>query len=347
MRLYRSTFTFIAFLVLSISCNKKDHEVEPSENCRFVGKSSLTKQITLSGTTTYTFESHLQQDQEGKLTLITFVQNRDQDPGSAFPLKESEDEKYTFKYDADGFLVEIKRYKLILQQGNFSYFDYPFYKKGRIEINDITTFTYANKLAQSSFNKNTTVVQGDNYAAKTFETTLAKTYKYDPQGLVQTITQKSETGSESTTYFKNGMKVFADTENTKYDAKGRVIRSAYAGAEQIIEYDANDNITLVESRYQSKLQYSESRQFDNRRNPEALIPFRYKGIPDDIKILYSTDGQNNMVKKTVTYPDREPYIENTLWKYHPNGLPETSTLTVDYPGNKVTAVTTFNYENCD
>ncbi|MCF2486707.1 hypothetical protein [Dyadobacter sp. CY347] len=346
MRFYQSTFTSLAFLALFFSCSKKDHEVQPSANCRFVGKSYTAKQISYADTVNYTYESNLQYGTEGNLSKITVVQIAERGPSSAFPTKSSEDENYTFKYDADGFLTEIRRHSLTLQQGNYSYNDYPFYKKGNIEVNDITTFNYNNKLVQSSSNKTTTVVQGDNYAPKTYETELSKNYEYDSQGLVQSISQKSENGSESITYFKEGKKIFADTEYIKYDEKGRVIKNSYGNGQIVIEY-VDDNITLVESHYQSKLVYSERRSFDNHKNPELLIPSSYKGIPDNIAVLRTTGDQNNMVKKTITYPDREPYIENTVWKYNANGLPETSTFTVDYPGNIVTQITKFKYENCN
>ncbi|MCE7066360.1 hypothetical protein [Dyadobacter sp. CY326] len=346
MRLYRFTFTLIAVLAFSFSCSKKDHEVQPSSNCRFIGKSYTTKQISYSDTTTYIYESHLKHDNEGKLTSIT-VENNVQNSSPDFPTKSSEDETFAFKYNADGFLTEISRRKLTLQQGLFSYNDYPFYKKGSIEINDITTFIYNGNLVQSSSNKISTIVQGDNYAPKTYKTELTKNYKYDPQGLVQAIEQKTEQGPGATIQFKNGILVVADTENTKYDSKGRLIKTSYGESELVVEYDANDNLIFVESHYQSKLVYSERRLYDNKKNPELLIPRRYKGIPDNVNIFLASSEQNNMVKKTLTYPDREPYIENTVWQYNPNGLPETSTLTVDYPGNKVTWITKFNYENCN
>jgi hypothetical protein len=346
MRLYRATFTFLAFLALTFSCSTKDHEVQPSSNCRFIGKSYTAKHNSYGDTTTYMYESHLKHNIDGQLISIS-VENNVQNSNPDFPTKSSDDETFAFKYDADGFLTEIKRHKLTLQQGVFSYNDYPFYKKGSIEVNDVTTFIYTDKLVQSSYNKVSTLVQGDNYAPKTYVTELTKNYKYDPQGLVQSIEQKTESGPGVTMQFKNGVKIFTDTKNTKYDAKGRIIKDSYGDSEFVAEYDANDNLTFAESHYQSKLVYSERRLFDNKKNPELLIPRRYKGIPDDVNVFLASSEKNNIVKKTLTYPNRDPYIENTEWQYYPNGLPETSTFKVYQPGNEISQITKFNYENCD
>ncbi|MCE7066361.1 hypothetical protein [Dyadobacter sp. CY326] len=334
-------------MAISISCSKKDHEVKPPENCRFAGKTYRLEQLTSGYESTETYESHIQQDDEGRLTEFSVLQTRDQNPGKQFPITVNEGENYTFKYDSEGFLVEIKRHEVINHTGNISYNDYGQFKKGRIETDETTTFIYANKLIESYQRKTLTVVKGDENPPKNYEYEAGKTYKYDAQGVIQQTISTNRNGDKSITTFQNGIRATTINQNgtltAKYDEKGRTASSGNV----VIAYDDNDNIILYQTYVQSNLNFTDKRTYDDKINPESLIPFRFKGIPDDMPFLRYTEGKNNQVKSTYSYPSQDGYTKNIVWEYNSTGLPTTSTSSIDKPGSVQKQVTTYRYENCN
>ena len=121
MRLYRSTFAFFALLALSISCNKKDEEVKPVGNCRFVGKSVSWEQKTAAETSVETTESIFKQDDQGRLTLVTFSRTESRKDSTGVYASSTDEETYEFVYDTEGFLTELKRHDLRLQKGSANF----------------------------------------------------------------------------------------------------------------------------------------------------------------------------------------------------------------------------------
>lgn len=348
MRLYQSTFTFLAFLALSVSCSKKDHEVEPSENCRYAGKSYHYEEKGPTNLRLETYESHFKQNDQGNLALVTVSKATSYEQDGAIIATFTEDETYEFKYNSDGFLMELKQYNLLQQQGtakyDFSYPNYFTYRKGKVETTNINTFTYTNGLAQSSMNAKTVIVQGDNEAAKTFTEDSKTAYEYDSQGIIQTITSGG-----GVTNYKNGIRASNTSGSTtlKYDESGRITSFSYPTGEQTFKYDQKGNQILYEGFENGKRRFSEAKKFDNHKNPETLIPYKYKGIPDGFMIGYSSSDPNNMTESAYTFMDQAPYIQTNTWTYNANGLPDTSTLTAGTGDYKSTWITKFKYENCN
>ncbi|WP_157486506.1 hypothetical protein [Dyadobacter alkalitolerans] len=329
-----------------MSCSK-DHPSTPEQGCQFAGKSYRLEQLTSGYESTETYESHIKQDNHGRLSEFSVLQMRNENPGKQFPITVNQEETYVFKYDSDGFLVETKKHEIINHTGNISYNDYGRFKKGRIETDETTTFTYVNKLVESYQRKTLTVVKGDENAPKNYEYEAGKTYKYNAQGVIQQTIITNRNGGKSITTFQNGIRATTVNQDgmqiAKYDEKGRTASSGNV----VIAYDNNDNIILYQTYIQSNLSVTDKRTYDDKINPESIIPFRFKGIPEDMPYLRYTEGKNNQVKSTYSYPTQDGYTKNIVWQYNSNGLPITSTSAIDKPGSIQKQVTTYRYENCN
>lgn len=346
MRLFTCWTAFVFLFTLLMSCSK-DHPANPEQRCQFAGKSYRLEQLTSGYESTETYESHIAYDDEGRLSEFSVLQTSDVNPGKQFPITVNQEETYVFKYDLEGFLVEIKKHESINHTGNISYNDYGQFKKGRIETDETTTFTYVNKLIESYLRKTLTVVKGDENAPKNYEYRAGKTYKYNAQGVIQQTILTNRNGGKSITTFRNGIREMTinqdGTQTAKYDEKGRTASSGNV----VIAYDNNDNIILYQTYVQSNLSVTDNRTYDDKINPESLIPFRFKGIPEDMPYLRYTEGKNNQVKSTYSYPTQDGYTKNIVWQYNSNGLPITSTSAIDKPGSIQKQVTTYRYENCN
>jgi hypothetical protein len=349
MRLYRSTFTFLAFFALSISCNKKNEEVKPVENCRFVGKSVNSEQKTAAETTVETTESNFKQDDQGRLTLVTFLRTESRKDSTGIFASSSDEETYEFVYDTEGFLTELKRHDLRLQQGSANFqFGYASlrYRTGKMETTSVTTFVYNQGRLQSSKYVSNLVVQGDNLPAATFPESYSIIYKYDSKGIVQTAT-----GSGAVVNYTNGIRtsqISADSKIvTKYDDQGRMISYSSPYDQRILKYDQRGNQIFQESSDNGEFVFSTENKFDVHTNPDNMIPSRYKGMPDPVKIPYGDDNPNNMVESTFLHRNDAPVTTSNVWIYHPNGLPATSTMKTGTDFYKITRITKIKYENCD
>jgi hypothetical protein len=142
--------------------------------------------------------------------------------------------------------------------------------------------------------------------------------------------------------------VSGDGKNViKYNDQGRIISYSSSYDETVFKYDQRGNQILQEGFVDNERRFSEESKFDDHLNPDNLIPARYKGIPEPMKIGYFSDNPNNWVEIKYTYRNEVPSIHSNVWTYHPNGLPATSTLITETDYNKSTWITKFNYENCD
>jgi hypothetical protein len=64
------------------------------------------------------------------------------------------------------------------------------------------------------------------------------------------------------------------TQTAKYDEKGR----SASFSNYVIAYNDNDNVILYQTYSQSKFQFTDKRIYDDKINPESLIPFRFNQI---------------------------------------------------------------------
>lgn len=349
MRLYRSTFTFLAFLAFSISCNKKDKEVKPVENCRFVGKSMSWESKTAAETTVETTESNFKQDDQGRLTLVAFSRTESRKDSTGVYASSTDEETYEYVYDTEGFLKELKRHDLRLQQGSANFkFGYATlrYRTGRMETTSITSYVYSEGRLQSSKYVSNLVVQGDNLPAASFPESYTINYKYDSKGIIQTATSggweaKYTNGVLASSVSSDGKVVW------KYDDQGRMIGYSSPYDQRTFKYDQRGNQIFQESYDNGVFVFSTETKFDDHTNPDSMIPSRYKGIPDPIKVTYADDNPNNMVESTVLDRNDARLITSNVWTYHPNGLPATSIMKTGTDFYKTTRITKFKYENCE
>ena len=349
MRLYQPVLTFLAFLALSISCKKKNEEVKPVENCRFVGKSIISEQKTAAETSVGTTESNFKQDDQGRLTLVTFSRTESRKDSTGVYASSTDEETYEFVYDTEGFLTELKRHDLRLQQGSANFlFGYATlrYRKGRMETTSVTSFVYNEGRLQSSKYVSNLVVQGDNLPAANFPESYTISYKYDSKGTIQTAT-----GGGWVAKYTNGVRASSASDDGKivwkYDDQGRMISYSSPYDERTFKYDQRGNQIFQDSYDNGVFVFSTETKFDDHTNPDSTIPSRYKGIPDPIKVTYADDNSNNMIESTVLHRNDEPLITSNIWTYHPNGLPAASTMKTGTDFYKTTQITKFKYENCD
>ncbi|MDR6807614.1 hypothetical protein J2Y45_004814 [Dyadobacter sp. BE34] len=349
MRLYQPVLTFLAFLALSISCKKKNEEVKPVENCRFVGKSIISEQKTAAETSVGTTESNFKQDDQGRLTLVTFSRTESRKDSTGVYASSTDEETYEFVYDTEGFLTELKRHDLRLQQGSANFlFGYATlrYRKGRMETTSVTSFVYNEGRLQSSKYVSNLVVQGDNLPAANFPESYTISYKYDSKGTIQTAT-----GGGWVAKYTNGVRASSASDDGKivwkYDDLGRMISYSSPYDERTFKYDQRGNQIFQDSYDNGVFVFSTETKFDDHTNPDSTIPSRYKGIPDPIKVTYADDNSNNMIESTVLHRNDEPLITSNVWTYHPNGLPAASTMKTGTDFYKTTQITKFKYENCD
>jgi len=349
MRLYRSTFTFLAFWALSVSCNKKGEDVKPVENCRFVGKSVNWEQKNISGASVGTIESNFKQDDQGRLTLVTFSRTESRKDSTGVYANSSDEETYEFVYDTEGFLTELRRHDLRLQQGSANFkFGYANlqYRNGKMETTSVTSFIYDGGRLQSSKYTSNLVVQGDELPATTFPESYTVNYKYDSKGNIQTATSGG-----SVVNYANGIRtsqVLSDSKIViKYDEEGRMISYSSPYDQRTFKYDQRGNQIFQDSHDSGEFVFSTETKFDEHTNPDNMIPSRFKGIPDPIKVTYADDNPNNMIESTVLHRNDPPLITSNVWTYHPNGLPATSTMKTGTDFYKTTQITKFKYENCN
>jgi YD repeat-containing protein len=347
MRLYRSVFTLFTLLALSASCSKDDHPIPKS--CRYIGQNYTMEQISAYHEWRETYVSNFKQDDEGKLIEASGTRKTHSASPSNDEVRSEviETQSYLLKYNEQGFLTEITYVKLTLQEGGqfatFGYENYPNYHHGRIEQKEVTTFKYESDLLRSS--TRTSVVDFKSEKTQDVKVTAdsKKEYIYETNGVIKTITETVGNYTDVTQY-KNGVR--ASTPTNKYDEKGQLVQSLSPDAEYNLKYDNNGNILSVEAIYKSEQQFLETRTHDNHPNPDKLLPSKFKGIPETMRLLQYTDGNNNLTGSKSVYPDRPTYEEKTIFTYNAAGFPATAVSTYTQGDDSTTKTTTYNYQDC-
>ena len=348
MRLSQSTFTFLAFVALFLSCSKNDHEVPPGV-CRYLGQNYTMDQTAGGFSSHETYISSFEQDQDGKLLKATGIRktikaaNTNTDGRSEV----TETNTFTLKYDQQGFLTELTNIKLLEQEGGlaatFLYDNYTAYHHGRIETKEVTTFQYESDLLRNSTRTRVVDFKSEKNQDVKVNADNKKEYIYETDGVIKTITETIG-NSFTITQFKNGVKL--STPTTTYDEKGQVIKALYVGGEYNLTYDSKGNLITYEGTYQSKQLFLETRTYDNNTNPDKLLPAKFKGIPEEMRILQFTDGVNNIVSSKSVYPDRPPYEEKNVYTYNFAGYPASAVSTFTQADALTTKTTTYNYQDC-
>ncbi|MCF0064042.1 hypothetical protein MUK70_27580 [Dyadobacter chenwenxiniae] len=296
-----------------------------------------------------TYVSNFKQDDEGRLIEASGTRKT----LSASPSNDEvwseviETNSYWLKYNEQGFLTELTNVKLTLQEGGkfatFGHENYPNYHHGRIEMKEVTTFKYESELLRSSTRTRVADFKSEKTQDVKVSAEANKDYTYETGGIIKTITET--TGNyTSVTQFINGVK--ASTPTNKYDEKGQLVQSLSPDSEHNLTYDSNGNILTVEAIYKSQQQFLEIRTHDDHPNPDKLLPQKFKGIPEEMRILQFTDGGNNRTSSKSVYPNRPPYEEKTVYTYNAAGFPISAVSTYTQADDSATKTTTYNYQDC-
>ncbi|WP_082215943.1 hypothetical protein [Dyadobacter psychrophilus] len=296
-----------------------------------------------------TYVSDFKQDDEGKLIEASATRrtiNREMYT-ELVNSDVTETKSYILKYNEQGFLTEMAITTLTLQEGgktaSFLYANYPPYRHGKIVAKEVNTFQYESDLVRSATRTSVVDFRSERNLDVKVNPEAKKEYIYETGGVIKTITETIG-NSSSVTQFENGVK--ASTPTNKYDEKGQLVQTSSPDSEYNLKYDANGNILSVEAIYQSKQQFLETRTHDSNPNPDKLLPQKFKGIPEEMRILQFTDGSNNLVSSKSVYPDRPPYEEKTVYTYNSTGYPATAVTTFTQSGTLITKTTTYNYQDC-
>ena len=347
MRLYRSTFTFLALLAISFSCSKDAPPIPNS--CRYLGQSYTMEQISAYHEWRETYASNFKQDDEGKLIEASSIRKTNSGSPSNDEVRSEvvETQSYRLKYNEQGFLTELTYVKLTLQDGGqsatFGYENYSNYHHGRIEQKEVTTFRYESDLLKSATRTRVVDFKSEKTQDVKVSADSEKEYVYETNGVIKTITERIGNYTD-VTQFRNGVK--ASTPTNKYDEKGQLVQSLSPDSEYNLKYDSNGNILSVEAIYKSEQQFLETRTHDDHPNPDKLLPSKFKGIPEAMRLLQYTDGNNNLTGSKSVYPNRPPYEEKTVFTYNAAGFPATAVSTYTQGDDSTTKTTAYNYQDC-
>lgn len=347
MRFNKSTFITGVVLILTISCSKDDPATP--KTCRYTGQNYKMELSSPSDVYSETYDSQFKQDDDGKLIEASATRRTiSREMYTKVLLTDvTETKLYTLKYDAQGFLTELALTTLTLQEAgknsNFLYENNPTYRHGKIVAKEVTTFKYESDLVRSATKTSIVDFKSERNLYSKVNPEANKKYVYGGDGTIQSITETI--GNTSTvTQFEKGVKV--STPTNKYDEKGQLLQLLSPDSEYNLRYDENGNILSVEAIYQSKRQFLETRTHDNNPNPEKLLPAKFKGIPEEMRILQLTDGSNNLTSSKSVYPDRPDYNETTIYTYNASGHPASAATTYTKVDGVILKTTTFNYQDC-
>jgi YD repeat-containing protein len=361
----KSIIPAIALAVL-FSCSNKDHEPEPNTgSCKYAGLSYVVETRYYGSKTTGTYDKNIiQTDDRLPLKISTVIRTIENDTVQNTLVKDdAENDELQYKYDAEGFLVQEAFTQNRNQQGGEST-RFFFLDKGPVgklltDLVRTTDFKYENGWLKEVNMTSVITYLGDNLPAATQTFTTKTKYNYDAQnnlvstdainqdnfktltnyvgGLITSMQSTAPDGTISTATYKN--------ENGK--------NSQIVGVDVVTnyKYDTNGNLLKYETVYKGKTNATQEFQYDNKINPETLVPTKFKGMPLPFGTVQSMVGMgiNNVTRlKNTTYGNDTSFVwqEDTKFTYTNGNLPQSSVSTVDTQGGKFIRRTTYKYADC-
>ena len=351
----RLFLTIVLVSALILSCKKTD-SIDVPKPCDYLGKGYRLESKTGN---VVEHESTINQDEKGLLMKAsTYVTNISRDLATNIEYSRSMDEKeISFTYDPNGYLKQMKTVK-VYQIKNASGFTYngkgPF-KQMRLETVETTVFVYSGGKVTSSQLRSVESFSGDNQSITKTITESKKIYQNDANGMPVTCTEASTDGSSSVTTYKNGVRVLnssimpnGDKVNTYYNALGLLSETNLPLANYNYKYDDKGNFAMIEMVSNNVTTYTQEFKYDDHPNPESHIPKYFKGIPDPIITVQSTDGVNNLIESLYTNlsPSKLVTVYSYANTYNEAGYPATTTLTIKQSPDNEPIITTFKYKDC-
>jgi YD repeat-containing protein len=355
MQKFRVIILISIIASIAFSCSKDKKEVEPI-SCTYLGKSY---KVNYSQSLEDEHNSDLTLDEKGLLTSAntTYI-SISTDPQTNIEFNRSTNQrKYALTYDGQGFLKQMIATKSFIVKTTGGYYEGnsgPFKNASKITV-ETTDFTYESDRVASSSLKSITTFIGDQQSPVETTVTIKRVYQYDSNGKAISSIETFDGGGTSVTTYANGIRasnVLTNTNGNKqtinYNDKGLAIAHISSNGTFNVGYDTNGNMISVESLVNNKALYKQEFKYDDHPNPDNLIPSKFKGIPDPIPTIQSTDGVNNLVEeKTTNFQNNNLVSVNKFsYQYNAAGYPESLTSMPDPNPDKLSWTTNFRYQNC-
>jgi YD repeat-containing protein len=340
---------------LVFSCSKDKKEVEPV-SCIYLGKNY---KVNYSGSSSQEHNSDLTLDEKGLLTTAnTAYTSINTDPQTNIEFSRLTDQrKYALTYNGQGFLKQMITTKSFIVKTTGGYYEGnsgPFKNASKVTI-ETTDFIYESDRVASSTLKTVTTFIGDQQNPVGTTVTSKRLYQYDSNGKAVSSTETFDSGGNSVTTYVNGVRASnvltsakGDKQTINYNDKGLAIAHISSNGTFNLGYDTNGNMISVESLVNNKALYKQEFKYDNHPNPDNLIPLKFKGIPDPIPTIQSTDGVNNLIEEKSTNFQNNNLVSVNRFslQYNAAGYPEATTTAPDpNPGNLIW-ITNFRYQDC-
>lgn len=354
MPISRTIVAVFILLTCLFSCKNED-SIQQAESCDYLGSSYETDNTNIK----YGRSTNIVLGSDGKLEEATAVNTfSGYDMAAQKETSNSvEQSKYVFAYDATGFLTKMISIQTFTEKSTIAatYDNHGPYKNINIETVQTTNFTYESGRVTGSNISVIKTLKGDNDAPFTTNKQSKKVYQYDSKGQPISATETSDSGNRIETKFTNGVRssianisTSGGAQTTTYNEKGLTDVVNTSSGRIKISYDSSGNPLLIETEMNGKVTYSQKFEYDNHVNPETLIPTKFKGIPEPIFTVQSTDGNNNIVRLTsANLQNNFLSKESVTYAYNSQGLPVKSVWTTDSDPNFKGRVTTFNYRDCE
>lgn len=353
MRIALRTLPAMIALLFLVSCSKNDHEPEPS--CIFTGK-TLVEETKGSFNSKFTSTIELDSENPDMPNEIrrTTVDERTEGPDNLPVRKTTETYKYNFQYDVNGFLTMLVRHRSFIFEGVKGSYLYGNRSYRNFKLDEVTTYEYVYQanLASSVSIKTITTEQPDNSPAVVTELEQTKVYKYDVDGKALSAFTISPAGEIKST-FMNGIIATSISTNkngtvlsdTRYNEMGLPLSISSNNSLFEMSYDKRGNLVGVKTSSEGRLLYRYELHYDDFENPENTIKKLFKGIPEVIPTVQSTDGVNNTISENAI-DDKSQLISEykTTYQYNNSGLPVSAvrSLAGDTSGQK--RVISFRYK---
>lgn len=339
------------FLVSLItgSCSLEDHPPQPP--CTYLGylliqqvHNGAVKNVSSND---YNLDQTTDHYPKKETSLRTYVRRDTVRNVTTYTSTDSDQSTYAYN---DGFLMQISREGVTDQQSEKDDLFFLQYrtKKLTTKTSETTDFKYENGTLTEVNYRQTISYIPDNMGPADTTVTSKKTYQYDPQGKLKTVTFLESTGSSSVTSYENGL-ITSITRSDRYgntytdvfeyeNGATKKITSSDGGAQEFT-YDQKGNVILIEiSRNgikKSQYQY----WFDDSPYPSNSIPIQFKGIPTPL--FLNGTPQNQLRYDEVNNPVK---IETTTWETPTVGV-ATINFTYTYNANKYPLTRTESWNN--
>ncbi len=341
-------------ILLAVACSKKEHW--PAQTmCIFAGK-TITQQTQGSESQKNTITTEISRDPQKQLKSARKTEVNERIDGATNELisRTTTITDFTFTFNAYALLSTLVVRKSFVFQGSakssYSHTN-GVYKDFKMDSEETSEFRYVGPEIRDAAISIVTAIQGDNRPPVTTTEQKVKTYTYSGSRLVSALTT-SASGSTLAEFASGLVSMVTEkdskgdiTSTTRYNFRG--FPSRYISGNYLMDmtYDDNWNLKTVLGNRDGKKIYLQEYTYDNRPNPENDIPRFFKGIPEPIITVQTTDGSNNLIGDKLTNYESPMTAEyKTDYRFNAAGTPESSTTVPTGGASGMETMTTFRYD---